>query len=77
MQTTKDLTRRLVAFASGAGALALVMCLSALNDTMPDEASAFAVSGGVVADAAPAAAASDKADVYAGPAVNELAATAQ
>jgi hypothetical protein len=77
MYTPNDLTRRFIALASGASALALVLCLSALHDTMPSEAGAFASSGGVVADAAPAAALTNSADVYAGPAVSELSATAQ
>jgi hypothetical protein len=76
MQSSNDLTRRFIAIAAGSGVLALVLCLTPmLSDTAPD-AGAFAASGGLVADTAPAAPAGD-AGIYAGPATNESGATTQ
>jgi len=76
MQTSNDLTRRFIAIAAGSGVLALVLCLTPMLGTGAPDAGAFAASGGLVADTAPAAPASD-AGIYAGPAANESAATTQ
>ena len=76
MHTPTDLTRRFIAIAAGSGVLALVLCLTPMLGNPASDAGAFTASGGLVADTAPAAPASD-AGIYAGPATNESAATTQ
>jgi hypothetical protein len=76
MHTPTDLTRRFIAIAAGSGVLALVLCLTPMLGANAPDAGAFTASGGLVADTAPAAPAGD-AGIYAGPAINESAATTQ